>query len=168
MEYLLLGKVIKPHGLNGEVKIFSKTDFANLRYKKGSVVFYFDNDNNEYKPLTVVSFFKQNNFDVVSFKQYQDIDSISKIINKEIYIKKEDAILPKNHYHFVDLCACKIYENNIEIGNVIEVLSYPANYCLKCINNDKKIFIIPFVDEFILNINLNKKRIDVKLIEGIL
>ena len=44
MEYLLLGKISKPHGLKGEVKIFSNTDFAKLRYQKGNVVFLLSNN----------------------------------------------------------------------------------------------------------------------------
>jgi len=165
MEYLLLGKIIKPHGLKGEVKIFSHTDFASSRYKKDHVVFYLDNK--EYKPLTVNSFFKYNLFDVVSFKEYPSIESVKELLGKEIFIKKEDASLPKNYYHYSSLIGCNVIENNKVIGKVIEVIDFPANFVIRC-KNDKKKFDIPFVDEFILNVDINKKEIKVKLIEGIL
>jgi len=165
MEYLLLGKIVKPHGLKGEVKIFSHTDFASLRYTKDHVVFCFID--NKYKPLTVNSFFKQGMFDVVSFKEYPNIESIKELLGKEVFINKEDALLPKNYYHYSSLVGCNVIDNNKVIGKVIEVIDYPANFVIRCIN-DKKTFDIPFVDEFILNVDINKKEIKVKLIEGIL
>lgn len=166
MEYLLLGKVSKPHGLKGEVKIFSHTDFASLRYKVGHVVFYLEND--EYKPITVNSFHKQTPFDIVSFKEFMDIDKVKCLLNKEIYIKKSDATLPKNYYHFSDLINCDIYSEEKKIGTVKEVRDYPANYCLMCIDKKKKEFMIPFVSAFIKKVDIKNKRIDILLIEGIL
>lgn len=166
MEYLLLGKISKPHGLKGEVKIFSHTDFASLRYQAGHVVFYLDNG--IYKPLTVRSFYKQTPFDVVAFKEINDINSTKELIGKDIYIRKSDAVLPDNHYHYVDLINCQVYENNKLVGLVKEVLDYPANYCLKCVDSKNKEFVIPFVASFINKVDIANKRIDVKLIEGIL
>ncbi len=166
MEYLLLGKISKPHGLKGEVKIFSNTDFASLRYKKGNVVFILSN--NEYKPLIVNSFYKYKEYDVVSFKDYLDINLINDLLGKNIYVKKSDATLPNNHYHYVDLINLKVIEDNKEIGIVKNVIHSPANDIIRCVTPSNKSFDIPFVDEFIKEVNLDKKEIKVKLIEGIL
>lgn len=165
MEYLSLGKIIKPHGLKGEVKVFSTTDFASLRYKKGNVVFYFTNDS--YIPLEVTSFKKGNDYDIVSFKDYDNIDKTKELIGKELFIKKIDASLPNNYYHYIDLVNCEIISNNKSIGIVKEVIKYPANYIIRCKNKDKS-FDIPFVDAFIKNVDIKNKRITVELIEGIL
>jgi len=165
MEYLSLGKIVKPHGLKGEVKVFSNTDFATLRYKKGNVVFYLSNK--EYKPLIVESFKRGNSFDIVSFKDYQDISFINELINKELFIKKSDAVLPDNYFHYVDLVNCNVIADNKVIGVVKEVIKYPANYIIRCTNN-KKTFDIPFVEAFIKKVNIKDKKIEVELIEGIL
>lgn len=166
MEYLLLGKIFKPHGLKGEVKVFSNTNFASLRYKKGNVVFILDN--NEYKPLIVHSYYSYKNIDVVSFENYLDINKINDLLNKNIYIKKSDAILPDNYYHYSDLINLNIISEDKIIAKVVGVIEYPANVVLKCITNDKKDLIIPFVDEFIIKVDLKNKEIIVKLIEGML
>ena len=166
MEYLLLGKISKPHGLKGEVKIFSNTDFASLRYQKGNVVFLLSN--NEYLPLKVHSFYKYKDYDVVSFEEHLDINLINDLLGKNLYIKKSDATLPNNHYHYADLVNLKVISEGKEVGIVKNVIHAPANDILRCINKENKTFDIPFVDEFILNVNLSKKEIKVKLIEGIL
>lgn len=166
MEYLLLGKISKPHGLKGEVKIFSNTDFASLRYQKGNVVFIFLN--NEYKPLTVHSFYKYKEYDVVSFEDYLNINLINDLLGKNLYIKKSDATLPNNHYHYSDLVNLKVISDNQQIGIVKSVIHAPANDILRCETPNHKTFDIPFVNEFIIDVNLSKKEIKVKLIEGIL
>ena len=166
MEYLLLGKISKPHGLKGEVKIFSNTDFASLRYQKGNVVFLLSD--NKYLPLKVHSFYKYKDYDVVSFEEHLDINLINDLLGKNLYIKKSDATLPKNHYHYNDLVNLKVISDNQEVGIVKNVIHAPANDILRCINKENKTFDIPFVNEFILDVNLSKKEIKVKLIEGIL
>ncbi|MCQ2795173.1 MAG: ribosome maturation factor RimM [Bacilli bacterium] len=166
MEYLLLGKISKPHGLKGEVKIFSNTDFARLRYQKGNVVFLLSD--NKYLPLKVYSFYKYKEYDVVSFENHLDINLINDLLGKNLYIKKEDATLPNNHYHYSDLVNLNVISDNKTIGIVKSVIHAPANDILRCETSDHKKFDIPFVSEFIISVNLDKKEIKVKLIEGIL
>lgn len=166
MEYLLLGKISKPHGLKGEVKIFSNTDFAHLRYQKGNVVFLLSD--NKYIPLKVHSFYKYKEFDVVSFEDHLNINLVNDLLGKNLYIKKEDATLPNNHYHYSDLVNLKVINENKEIGIVKNVIHAPANDILRCETSNHQKFDIPFVNEFIISVNLDKKEIKVKLIEGIL
>lgn len=166
MEYLKLGKIIKPHGLKGEVKIFSSTDFGSTRYQQGHVVFVLDNG--KYIPLKVHSYYKYREYDVVSFEDYLDINKLNNLLGKEVYIDKEHASLPKGYYHYQDLVGLKVIFNKQEIGKVTSILHMPANDILRAKTNDNKTLDIPFVDEFILNVNLDKKEIEVNIIEGML
>ena len=36
-----VGKIVNTHGIKGEVRVISKTDFAEKRYKKGNSLFLF-------------------------------------------------------------------------------------------------------------------------------
>lgn len=40
-EWLNVGKIVNTHGVRGEVRVVSKTDFPEERYKKGSVLYIF-------------------------------------------------------------------------------------------------------------------------------
>ena len=155
MEYLLLGKINKPHGLKGEVKIFSNTDFAKLRYQKGHVVFVLLNG--EYVPLEVHSFYKYKDYDVVSFKDRLDINLVNDLLGKNVYVKKTEATLPTNHYHYTDLVNLKVISENQEIGVIKSIIHAPANDIIRCETSDHKTFDIPFVNEFILKVDLVKK-----------
>ncbi|MCQ2794057.1 MAG: ribosome maturation factor RimM [Bacilli bacterium] len=166
MGYLLLGKISKPKGLKGEVKVFSHTDFAFLRYQTGNTVYYREKD--EYHPLVVASFYHYAEFDVVSFKDYQDIKLVNSLIGKELYVKKEDAKLPDGYYHLSDLVGLKVKDNDHIVGEVKAVITLPVHYLLRCESLDHHQFDIPFVEAVILGVNLKAGMITVKLIEGML
>ena len=36
-----VGKIVNTHGIRGEVRVISKTDFPDERYKKGNTLFLF-------------------------------------------------------------------------------------------------------------------------------
>ena len=40
MSMILIGKVARPFGVRGEIKIVSYTDFGKERFKKGSTIFH--------------------------------------------------------------------------------------------------------------------------------
>lgn len=165
IEYLLIGKIIKPHGLKGEVKIKSSSFFSSIRYKVGNTIYL--KKENEYIPLVVNSYSKTNEFDVVSFLGYLDINLINDLLGKELYIIKDYKSIPNGYYYFSDLVKCKVItDSNLE-GKVVEVLEYPANIILK-VNFNGKIAQIPFVDEYIKNVDIENKIIYINLIEGMI
>ena len=91
-EYLLVCKVLKPVGLKGDLKIYTYTTFKDIRYKKGSKLFYKNGE--DYIELTVKSFYsKGGNLDVISFKDLDEIDKVNFLLGKEIYALKDDSLL---------------------------------------------------------------------------
>ena len=43
MEYILIGKIVNTHGINGELKVESYTDFYDERFKKGTKIYIGEN-----------------------------------------------------------------------------------------------------------------------------
>ncbi len=167
MNYLKLGTIIKTHGLNGEVKVFSTSDFASKRYQKGAKVFLEDKENNKLIQMEVLDFFSDGKFDFIRFKDYETIEKITPFLKMDILISKDDNPLPNGLYYHDDLKKCDIYEDNKIIAKVIDIEEYASYKSLRIQYIDtKKIFLLPFIETFIKNIDIENKRIDVKLIEG--
>ena len=55
MDYLKLGTIIKTRGLKGQVKVYSTTEFAYDRYKKGSIMFLENPETRDLKEVKVQS-----------------------------------------------------------------------------------------------------------------
>ena len=61
---------------------------------------------------------------------------------------------------------CEVYVDQNLIGTVKEVMDMPAHPVLRIKTNDTDV-LIPFVETFIVNVDLDSKRIDVKMMEGL-
>ena len=167
MEYIKLGTIIGSFSLDGTLRVMSTTDFAMERYQEGNTIYLFNKDK-EYVPLTVVSFRMNGKLDFVKVLEITTKEDAESYKGCDLLIKKEDASVPKGYYHFSDLEGCKVLlEDNKEIGKVIKVEEYPAQATLRVKANNKEI-LIPFVDAFIIKVDIKKKEITVKVIEGML
>ncbi|MFA6660234.1 MAG: ribosome maturation factor RimM, partial [Bacilli bacterium] len=77
--------------------------------------------------------------------------------------------LEKGHYYFSDLVGCQIIE---EQGNILGVVSqveeFPAQITLRVKRQGKADFFIPFLKEFILEVDISNKKINIRVMEGML
>jgi len=161
MEYIYIGEIINTHGIKGEVRI--RSDF---KYKKD----VFKKDFNLYigkdKIKEVINTYRvHKNYDMVTFLNINNINDVLKYKGMNVYVNKDelsiDGILDE------DIIGMMVYSNNKEIGKVSEIMKGVANDIL-VIEKDKNRHLIPYIDEFIINIDVENKRIDIKEIEGLL
>ena len=168
-EYLLVCKVLKPVGLKGDLKVYTYTTFKDIRYKKGSKLFYKNGEDNI--ELTVKSFYsKGGNLDVISFKDLDEIDKVNFLLGKEIYALKDDSLLNENEFYYSDLTGLKVIdEDNNELGKVTSIEEFPAQITLKIQKNSAKShFFVPFNDFFVKEVNIKDGFIKIHLIDGLL
>ena len=171
MSYLKLGTIIKTKGLKGEVKVYSSTDFAEERYQKGNVVYLVNEKKGEELPVHVHSYNFSQGFDYVSFEEMLDINLVEKYLKYDIVVKKEEVPpLEKDIYFFSDLKLCLVYdEKGNELGVVTEVETFTSRETLRISLKNGKELLLPFIkDVFITKVDIENKRIDVKLIEGMI
>ena len=167
MEYVKLGTIIGSFSLDGTLKVMSTTDFAMERYQEGNTIYLLNKDK-DYIPLTVVSFRMNGKIDFVKVEEIVTKEEAESYKGCDLLINKEEATLPKGFYHFADLEGCKVLlEDKSEIGTVKKVEEYPAQATLRVKGKDKEI-LIPFVDAFIIKVDIKKKEIIVRVIEGMI
>ena len=166
--YLKVGKILKPRGLNGEVKVFSTTSFKNIRYKKGNELFVqLDKDNLISVHIKKYSA-KEGNIDVLQFEEYQNVNDLDPILEKDLLAVKDEQILKNNEYFFTDLENLVVFdENKNELGKVIKVEEFPSQITLKVERKDKKSFFVPFNDFFVKEVNISNNYIIINVIEGL-
>lgn len=169
-EYLLVGVISKPVGLSGEVKVYSSTHFKDIRFSKGNKLFLFHDG--IYNPITIKSYReKDSKFVILSFLEFDSIDSIEKLYNDKIYTLKDPSILSNNEYFYSDLESCDVFdENNNLLGHVASVEEFPSQLTLKVKKNEEKdgFFYVPFIEEFILKVDIKNHLIIIKVIDGLL
>ncbi|MBI9010363.1 MAG: 16S rRNA processing protein RimM [Tenericutes bacterium] len=167
MEYLKIGKILNTRGIRGELKIKPFTDFQTDRYKLGKTIFIFFN--NEYLEFVVKQYRPHKNMDLLVLKDNEDINLIEKFKGCEIFVPAdEETTLFENEYHLSEIIDLEVFQDDILIGHISDVKSYPqCDYLeIKTLNDVKKL--IPFLDEFVLNIDLEEERVDLINMEGLL
>ncbi len=160
MEYLYIGKLVNTHGIKGEVRLLSK-----FRHKEKVFVkdfkFYVGKDKKEY---IVETYRRHKNFDMVLFKDNYDINLIEHLKGSLVYINKEDLKLDKNVFLSIDLIGFDVIINDKLVGVINDVLDTPANEVLVLDTGD----MIPYVNAFIKNIDMGKKRVIVNDVKGLI
>ena len=167
MEKLLLGHVIGSFSLDGTLKILSKTNLGNKRYKKGNKVLLCKKEE-VIKELTVSSYRSNGEIDFVKFDEINSKEEADSLKSYSLMVEKDSSILDEGNYFFSDLENCKIIFKNEVIGKVIKVEEFPAQITLRVKHNNGVEFFIPFIKSFINNVSIERKEIDVNIIEGMI
>lgn len=164
-----IGKILKPHGVKGMMTfLFTQMDFA-------------DTDNNFYFFLlegTYVPFFVE---------EFRFVSNVSANIKIEGINTIEDAItyndtlvfLPQDLINETEvelsfeseweqfIGYTILDENNVQIG-VINAVDASTMNILFIVMNQEKEFLIPATNDFILEIDSNKKQLQLNLPDGLL
>jgi len=167
MEKLSLGTIVDTFGMDGAIRIKSTTTNQKIRYQKGNKLFLVSEDIS--LEVTVEKYHKSGLFDIVKFSEISDIDAAKNYKGFEIQVEKNINDLEEGYYFYSDLCECALIDNkNNEVGKVIKVEEFPAQITLRCKSKNGKEFFVPFIKEFVKNVDIENKKISVELIEGML
>lgn len=162
MKYFKCGHVMTTHGIKGDLKVRSLSDFN--RFYKGSRLYLYHNGQYEEVKVSKASVFK-NDY-LVSFEGLEDINLVQKYHGDDIYISELDRQdeLGENEYYYNDLIGKSVVNQQGEDrGTVIEVRELPQADYLVISYLDKSV-LVPFIKEFVTEVN---EKITVKEIEGL-
>ncbi|HOI47570.1 MAG TPA: ribosome maturation factor RimM [Bacilli bacterium] len=149
MKYIEIGKVVATHGIKGELKIISDSDFKEMRFRKGNVV-YFEFDKKKM-PVTITSNRTHKHYELITINSLFDINAVEQYIGCGVYIDKNQlGQLEEGEYFADDLIDKRVtLMDGTVIGVVIDILDLPQGEILVIQKENKKQIMIPFVDEFI-------------------
>ena len=169
MEFITIGRAINTHGLKGELKIESWSDFDELRYRKGNTVYLLQNDT--YTPFIVATFRTHKGYSLVSFEDYQDINRIESFKGSLVCIRREDQqALPEGEFYRSQLIGLRVYdETGTLIGTVVSVEETSgAQNNLRVEREGMKDALIPNIPVFVKQVDLSSGRIVIHAEEGLL
>lgn len=164
MDKVKIGKIVGTHGLKGELKIRSNSDFSEERFKKGNyLIVRYQGIDLEFE--IVSSRVHKGNY-LVAFKENQDINLVEKYIGAMVYGYKDESLLDDDEYFYDDLRGLQVKSTEgIVIGPVTSIYDNGRHNILNIDYHGKNVA-IPYVEAFIKDIDLDNKEITVALIKG--
>jgi len=163
----MIGKVVSTQGNKGEIKVLPLTDSTD-RFKKLTTIFI--RNNISQKELNIEKIKIKENMVILKIKDIENIKEAKMLVGSYLEIERENAIkLPKDTYFVFEIIGLDVFtKNNIFLGKVDNVLSTGSNDVYIVKNEDKEDLFIPATREVVENIDLEKKRITINMVDGLI
>ncbi|MCC3357495.1 ribosome maturation factor RimM [Bacillus sp. REN16] len=164
-----VGKIVNTHGIKGEVRIISRTDFPEERYKIGNTLFIFA-EGKEPLEVKVETYRTHKNFDLVTFEGYDNVNDVEHFKGALVKVHESQlGELEDGEYYFHEIIGCTILtDEGEELGEIKEILTPGANDVWVVKGARSKEILIPYIDEIVKEIDTNEKRIIIHLMEGLI
>ena len=160
MNRIMLGYISGTHGLRGDLIVKSKFEKQDKAFKVGNKIYL----NDELHEITDAKIYKDRY--LIKIDNLKNINLVEHYKAYDVFIDRDELKLDENEYLFSDLIDMKVMCNNKEYGKVIRVENYGKDNCLRV--KHSKEYLIPLIDEYIINVDINNKIITCKNIEGLI
>ena len=153
MDRLLIGEVLKPQGIRGELKIKTFTDFPEDVKKFGTVYI-------EDKPYKILSFrVGTDGMAYIGLRGIPDRNAAELFRGKKLEGAREDAPeLEEGRYYIVDIIglSCETQDGEF-LGTVKDIKNLSSD--VYTIEKDGKSILFPVVKNVIIDIDLQNKKV---------
>ena len=118
-----VGQIVNTHGIKGEVKVKSNSDFTETRFQPGEQLLV--KHNNTEIVYTVDSYRIHKGFHMLKFERINNINDIEHLKGDYIYQERDhqDIELGEHEYYYSDIIGCTVFkDDDTPIGRVINIL----------------------------------------------
>ncbi len=154
-QYLECAKIINTHGIRGDVKLECRCDSPEVLCDLERV---FVLENGKYIEREVISASVFKNFVIAKIEGIDDVDEAERRKNTILYADRNDFELDEGTYFIADLIGLSVFddEDGHKYGEICEVVNRGASdiYVIRC--EDGKERMIPVVDEFVKEVDLDR------------
>ena len=167
MESLLeVGQIVNTYGIKGFVKVVPLVD-NNNQFKSFKTLYMQDKKNLIELNIEEVKFSK--NLVLLKFKGIDTIEQAEEYRNIYLQAKRSDIKLEKGAYFIVDLIGLEVYTEKGELLGILkEVLQPGANDVYVVENETKQQILLPVIPDVIKKVDIENKKVIVKLLEGLI
>jgi 16S rRNA processing protein RimM len=162
---VVVGRLGRPHGIRGEVTVEIRTDEPELRFAPGSSVFLSNG-----KTIKIESIRWHQTVLLVKFEGITDRNDSETLRDNLVEVDVDDLDLPEDEDEYYDrqLLGLKVIANGEQIGILEDVLHLPGHDLLSIKLNDGKEMLLPFVEKFVPEINLENGTVTVEPPQGLM
>lgn len=154
---LRVGRLTKPHGLKGGVKLELFTDNPELRFVPGAVFHLQVPTDSPWhgKTVTMRELRWFNGVPVGFFDEVADRTAVESVVRAILWIDEDDvdAGQEENAWYDRDLVGLDVVRDGEKVGTVAEVRHFPAQDLL-AVDTPAGVVLVPFVEEIVPSVDL--------------
>ncbi len=164
MDEVLIGEVIKPHGVQGELKVHPITDNPQ-RFKKLKEVILVQNQ--VQRRLKLLDAKVQPDGVCLTLEGINSRDEADKFRGWSVKIDRSEVPPLKEGWYYFELEGMQVYEGETLLGTLTRVVQTGANDVYLVMGSKGEIC-IPALKSVVKNVNVPGRRMDVELPPGLL
>ncbi|MFQ5769999.1 MAG: ribosome maturation factor RimM [bacterium] len=166
-EFIVVGLIEKPHGVQGEVKVRPLTDYPQRFKQLNSVLI--EPRQGEIKEIEISKVSIRGNFVYLTFKGIDTREKAKALQDTYINIKRENILpLEKGRfYHFEVIGFAVKTTAGKNVGYVEGVMDLPAN-AVFVVKNKRQEFLIPVIKDVVQVIDKEAREIIIHPLAGLL
>ena len=159
-QFLEAGQIVNTHGIRGEVKIQSWCDSPEFLCRLSTL--YLDG-----APVAVRSARPHKGCVIALLDGVSDVNQAMLLKGKILQFSRDDVQLPAGHFFLEDILGLEVRDadSGAVLGTVSDILTPPANN-VYVVSGGGRELMIPAVDEFVLETNIDGGYLRVRLLEG--
>ncbi|MDX1382680.1 MAG: ribosome maturation factor RimM [Thermoanaerobaculia bacterium] len=160
-----VGKIVKPHGLRGDLVVEASTDVAE-RFAPGSMLTL---AGPRERRLEVARCRVHKGLLLVAFAGLESRDDVEGLRGLELVVARQDVpAAPPGSYYYFELvgCACRD-ESAGDLGRVVDVVEDGGGLILEIERGSRKL-LVPFVNAYLVEVDVAGRRIALDLPPGLI
>lgn len=162
---LSIGRVIKSHGIRGEVVVESTTDVPERRFAVGEVLT--GRQTRKERTLTVKSVRPHKGRLLITFAEVPDRTEADSLRGMQFFAAPLEREKDSDEYFDHELIGLKVLHEGTEVGEVTGVMDTPNRKILEIDYAGREV-LVPFVMDFVPDIDLGAGRLTITPPEGLL
>lgn len=165
-QFVSIAKITRTHGVRGEVTAILLTDFPD-RFRQLSKVYLFSEEQAGWETIERYRFHQDRI--ILKFVGRERPHEVQDLLGREVQIPESERVeLPEDSYFDSDLVNCEVFERSIRLGVVVDLLKSGAGSVNLVIeDSDGREILVPWVKEFVKEIDVENARIVVDLPPGL-
>ncbi len=161
-EFLIVGYILAPWGIKGEVKVEVATDFPE-RFAPRKVVYL------NTRPLEIESCRPHKQHLVVKLATIDSVEDAEKLRGQDLTIPSSELYpLPEGQYYTFQLIGLKVLTTDGEHLGQIADITTPASNDVYIVKGKRGEILIPAIEDVVKSIDLEEGKIIIEAIEGLL
>jgi 16S rRNA processing protein RimM len=164
-DFLAVGRLLRPHGLTGDMVMDIYTDFPE-RLQPGRKVYLGD----DHQPVQIRSRRGSNSGLLIGFDHLNSPEEAGTLRNQIVYVKADEVppLADGEYYHHQILGLKVLTDEGLELGVVSSILDTGSTDVYVVLTGDGKEILLPNIDPVVKEIDLKKGEMHVHLLEGLL
>mgnify|MGYP001302553682 FL=1 len=171
MEHIRVAQIVNTHGVRGEVRVRSLTDFPDVRFAPGKQLLLkpTTKPGGQVRTVVVERSRPHKQWWLLKFADFDSLNAVEPFKGSELWAPADEALpLAEGEYLFRDIIGCRVWTTDGRDIGVVQNILRPGANDVWVVRDGQKEYLIPYIDDVVRRIDVTARRIVIYPMPGLL